>query len=248
MKYVVIVTAFVLGAVASSPGQAQPAAPLVDPAAVQILKAAGDRLASARTMVFTATATHDVPNAEGQSILLTERSKVEMQRPHRLRVITEGDGPRIEFLTDGRTMVLFRSGDGTVATAPAGATLDDTLRSEVQAFGQTQAVADMLLSDPAKGLTEGLTRAFVVGRTRMVGGVETDIVAFTAPGAQGQIWVGAKDRLPRQLTVTETDTPGRPRNSVTFSGWSLDRPIPGKTFSLAHTAQGKPVPFAQPGL
>ncbi len=226
---------------------AQGPAPPVEPEAVRILKATGDRLASARTLSFTATAVHDVPNADGQSILYVERSRVAMRRPGMLRVVTQGDGPPSEFVTDGRTMTVFRPTQNTVATAPVAASFDDTIRSEVETFGQTQAFADILVADPAKALTDGLTRAFVVGRSRLVGRRRRRTSSsFAAPGAQAQIWIGTKDRLPRQLWVTETDVTGRPRNGVTFTQWSLDRPIPDKAFSAARASRARSIPFAKP--
>ena len=244
MRYSAI--ALTLWVALTGAASAQGPAPPVEPEAVRILKATGDRLAAARTLSFTATAVHDVPNADGQSILYVERSRVEMRRPGMLRVVTLGDGPPSEFLTDGRTMTLFRPTQNTVATAPVAASFDDTIRSEVETFGQTQAFADILVADPAKALTEGLTRAFVVGRSRLVGDVETDIVSFAAPGAQAQIWIGTRDRLPRQLWVTQTDVTGRPRNGVTFTQWSLDRPIPDRAFSAARASRARSVPFAKP--
>ncbi|GJE45790.1 DUF2092 domain-containing protein [Methylobacterium soli] len=231
---------------AQSPGPAQSPGTAVEPAAVALLKAAGDALAEARSLSFTATALHDVPNAEGQSIFYTLRSRVVLQRPDRLRVVTEGDGPASEFIADGRTLTLFNPHDRTVASAPAPGDLDAALKAEVEAAGQTQAFADMLMADPAKGLTEGLTRAFVVGRSNLVGGVETDIVAFAAKDAQAQIWIGVADRLPRQLWVTETTTAGPARNGVTFTDWTIGQPVPDRLFSTAHMAGARPIPFTKP--
>jgi hypothetical protein len=228
------------------PAVAQTPSPPVEPEAVAILKAAGERLAAARTLTFTATAMHDTANAEGQSLFFVDRSQVELRRPDNLRVVTRGDGPTIEFLSDGRTMTLFRPRDGTVATAPAPRGIEEILKAEVETFGQTQAFADMLLADPSKAFTEGLTRAYVVGRSRLVGGTQTDIVAFASGDAHGQIWIGVTDRLPRQLWVTETGAPNRPRNGVTFSDWSIDRPLSARIFSAAHTTHAKSVPFAKP--
>ncbi|WP_162560517.1 DUF2092 domain-containing protein [Methylobacterium durans] len=232
-------------AAAQQPAAAQPAQG-VEPAAVALLKAAGDTLAAAKSLRFTAIAVHDVPNAEGQSIFYTVRSRVEFRRPDRLRVVTDGDGPSREFIVDGRTLTLFRPEADTVATAPAPASLDAALKAEVAATGESQAFADMLLTNPAQALTNGLTRAFVVGRSRLVGGVETDVVAFADRDAQAQVWIGVQDRLPRQLYVTETGAPGRPRNAVTFSDWMIDPPIEDRIFSTAHTEGARSVPFPNP--
>ncbi|WP_407525598.1 DUF2092 domain-containing protein [Methylobacterium oryzisoli] len=228
------------------PAAAQTAA--LEPEALALLKGAGAALAGARTMSFTATALHDVPNAEGQSILYTVQSRVSLRRPDRLRVETTGDGPPSEFVSDGRTMTLYRPRARTVATAPAPASLEAVLKAEAAVAGQSLAFADMLLAQTEGTFTQGLTRAFVVGRSTLVGGVETAIVAFAAPDAQGQIWIGAQDRLPRQLWVTETAAPGRPRSGVSFGEWRLDAPLDDSAFTAADAAGAAPVPFTQPDL
>ncbi|WP_191970281.1 DUF2092 domain-containing protein [Methylobacterium planeticum] len=235
-----------VGLVASGgSGVAQGPAPAVEPAAVALLRAAGDALADARTLTFTATAMHDVPNAEGQSIFYTVRSRVVLKRPDHLRVVTEGDGAASEFIADGQTLTLFHPLDRTVASAPAPRNFDAALKAEVEASGQTQAFADLLVADPTQALTEGLTRAFVVGRSNLVGGVETDIVAFAAKDAQAQIWIGVQDRLPRQLWVTDTGSQGQTRNGVTFTDWTIGQPVADRIFSTAHTAGARSVPFAK---
>ncbi|MFE1598922.1 DUF2092 domain-containing protein [Methylobacterium sp. ID0610] len=241
-----LLAAFLSGS--AVPAAAQDPGPAIEPAALALLRGAGAALAQAQSLSFTATALHDVPNAEGQSVLYTVQSRVALRRPDRLRVDTAGDGAPATFVSDGRTMTLFRPLARTVATAPAPSGIEAVLKAEIAAAGQSQAFADMLLADPGQSLTAGLTRAFVVGRSTLVGGVETEVVAFAGPDAQGQIWIGAQDRLPRQLWVTETGAPGRPRSGVTFSDWRLDPPLDERTFSAADTEGAAPVPFAKPAL
>lgn len=221
--------------------------PALEPEALALLRGAGTALAGARTMSFTANALHDVPNAEGQSVLYTVQSRVTLRRPDRLRVETAGDGPPTAFVSDGRTMTLHWPRTRTVATAPAPAGLEAVLKAEAAAAGQSLAFADMLLAE-AGTFTTGLTRAFVVGRSTLVGGVETNVVAFAAPDAQAQIWIGAQDRLPRQLWVTETAAPGRPRSGVTLGDWRLDAPLDDGAFTAADAAGAAPVPFTKPDL
>lgn len=223
-------------------------APALEPDALARLRETGAALAAARSLRFTASALHDVPTAEGQSVLYAVRSRVTLRRPDHLRIDTGGDEAPAAFVSDGRTMTLYRPSAGTVATAPAPAGLEAVLRAEIAAAGQAQAFADMLLDDPGRTFTDGLTRAFVVGRSALVGGVETEVVAFASPDAQGQIWIGAQDRLPRQLWVTETAAPGRPRSGVTFSDWQLDPILDDRTFSVAGADGARPVPFTKPEL
>ena len=72
-----------------APAVALPTAPgVLEAKAMGLLKAAGDQLASAKTMSFTAVATYESPSRLGPPLAYTVESKVTLQRPDRLRVIS----------------------------------------------------------------------------------------------------------------------------------------------------------------
>src|SRR5262245_39222891 len=81
--------------------------PVLEPRAMEILKAASDRLAAARAMRFTAVMSYESPSRLGPPLIYTTTSEVTLQRPDKLRVITPGDGPASEFYYDGKTMMAF---------------------------------------------------------------------------------------------------------------------------------------------
>lgn len=238
--------ALMLGSVAGAALPARAAGPAIEPEAVALLRQAGETLAAARSFSFTATAMHEAPTAEGQPVFYTQRSRIDFARPNRLRVTTIDNGPASVFVSDGTSMMNYRPLEGTLASAPAGE-IDQILRTEAQTQGRTAAFADLLLSDPSRNFTDGLTRAFVVGRSSAVAGGTTDVVSFAKPEAQVQVWIGSKDHLPRQMVVTFTGKPGRPRDTVSFSNWRVDERIPDRTFRLSAPKGARSVPFPQPG-
>ena len=82
------------------PGQLPAVAPLasrlgvrveLEPQAIDLLKAMSHRLASARTMTFTAVATYESMARTGEPLAYTTISEVALKRPNMLRVITPGD-------------------------------------------------------------------------------------------------------------------------------------------------------------
>ena len=75
---------------------------MLEPRAIELLKASSGRLAAARTMSFTAVATYESPSRLGPPLAYTTRSEVPLQRPDKLRVITPGDGPRPSSTTTAR--------------------------------------------------------------------------------------------------------------------------------------------------
>jgi hypothetical protein len=76
----------------------KPAAPeyklVLEPKAMDLLKAASARLAAAKSMTFTATVVYEFPSKLGPPIAYTMRYDVTMQRPDKLKILMPGDGPR----------------------------------------------------------------------------------------------------------------------------------------------------------
>jgi len=98
---------------AKSPSPAAPPAgdPALEPRAIAILKASGDRLAAARTLSFTAVVSYESPSRIGPALVYTTQSRVTVQRPGTLRVIQSGD-PASEFLNPEGERGDYRIGGG----------------------------------------------------------------------------------------------------------------------------------------
>jgi hypothetical protein len=103
--------------------------PVLEPKALELLKAASDRLAAARAMRFTAVISYESPSRLGPPLVYTTTSEVTLQRPDKLRVITPGDGPASEFYYDGKTMMAFEPAANLVAVADAPPTIDAALKA-----------------------------------------------------------------------------------------------------------------------
>jgi hypothetical protein len=83
------------------------AAPALEPKAIEILKAASNRLAAAHSMTFTADVTYESPTRQGPPLVYATQSDVTLVRPNKLRVISPGDGPASEFYYDGKVMMAY---------------------------------------------------------------------------------------------------------------------------------------------
>src|SRR5438128_931218 len=81
--------------------------PRLEPKALDLLKAASNRLSAARSMTFTAEVTYESPSRSGQPLTHSTRSEVMLQRPDKLRVSTCCDGPGSNFYYDGKSMWAF---------------------------------------------------------------------------------------------------------------------------------------------
>ena len=247
---------------AGQPKQAKaakkPAAPafkmVLEPRAMDLLKATSAKLAAAKSMSFTAVAGFEYPSKLGPPIVYTSRYDVTMQRPDKLRVLMPGDGPASEFYYDGKAMMAYAPAENLVAVADAPPTTDAMLKTAYDSAAIYFPFMDLLVSDPYTALTDGAILAFYIGPSGIVGGVKTDMVAWANDDVFLQIWIGADDKLPRRVRAVYSADPQRLRHELEISNWQLDAPIAADVFASTkaqaapHMAFANPTPALPPGM
>ena len=219
---------------------------VLEPRAMELLKATSARLAAARTMSFTAVASYEYPSRLGPPIVYTVRYDVAMQRPDKLRVVVPGDGPASEFYFDGSTMMAYAPAENLVAIADAPGTIDTALKQAYQTAAIYYPFTDLVVADPYAALTDGARLAFVVGPSGHVGGTKTDMVVWASDDVFLQIWIGADDKLPRRVRAIFREDPMALRHEVEFSNWQLDAPIAADAFASAKAQGAQRMAFANP--
>jgi hypothetical protein len=233
---------------ASKKAAAPAVEPMLEPKALEILKAASDRLAAARTMRFTAVSSYESPSRLGPPLVYTTTSEVTLQRPDKLRVVTPGDGPASEFSYDGTTMMAFVPTENLVAVADAPPTIDEALKAAYDAAAIYFPFTDMIVADPYKGMDDGLQHAFYIGQSRVVGGTTTDMVAIVNKWVFEQIWIGADDKLPRKVRAVFLADPARLRYEMELSNWQLDPTVPAEAFASSRATSSTRIAFTRPDL
>lgn len=218
----------------------------LEPTALSIVKEMGNRLAQAKSLSFTATATYESTARTGQPLAYISQMDVSLVRPNQLSVITLGDGPRSEFYFNGQNMVAYSPGTNTVAIAKAPDSINEMLKFAFQKADIYFPFTDMIVSDPYAGITNKLKIAFVVGQSIIIGNTTTDVVALVNDDMQAQLWIGRDDKLPRLLRVTFFNEPGNFRHVVSFSNWKLNQTIPAKTFTNPAIEKAIKIEFASP--
>jgi hypothetical protein len=222
------------------------ARPGLEPKAIDLLKAASSRLAAARSMRFTAVIAYENPSLLGPPLVYTTTSEVTLQRPDKLRVITPGDGPASEFYDDGKTMMAFEPAANLVAVAEAPPTIDAALKAAYDAAAIYFPFTDLIVADPYGAIADGLTHAFSIGQSHVVGDTTTDMVAYASDVAFVQIWIGTDDKLPRRVRAVYRDDPSRLRHQMDLSNWQLDGAVPAEAFASASAASATRIAFARP--
>ncbi len=226
---------------AAPTGQSQ-----IEQRAVDILKASSSRLAAAKTMKFTAVVFYESPSRPGPPLIYTTKSEVTLQRPDKLRVIMLGDGPGSEFYDNGKTIMAYSPAENLVAVADAPPTIDAALEKAYHSAAIYFPFTDVIVADPYKDIADGLTMAFYIGQSHVVGGITTDMVAYETHGVFVQIWIGTKDKLPRMARALYRNDPAQLRHGMMFSNWQLNGAIPAKTFVSSKAKSAKRIPFNRP--
>jgi hypothetical protein len=227
---------------------------ILEPRAMDLLKATSARLAAARSMSFTATVGYEYPSKLGPPLVYTTRFDVTMQRPDKLRIVSPGDGPASEFYYDGKTMTAYAPVENLAAVTPAPPTVDAALAAAFKNAAIFFPFEDLIAADPYAALTDGGILAFYIGQSTSVGGVKTDMVAWANNDVFLQIWIGADDKLPRRVRAVYAADPAQLRHELDLSNWQLDAAIASETFAsqkalaAPRMAFANPVPNAPPGV
>ncbi len=230
----------------SSKVAATAAEPAIEPKAIEILKAASNRLAAAHSMTFTAVVTYENPSRLGPPLAYTTKSEVALVRPDKLRVLTLGDGPPSDFYYDGKTMTAFAPTENLVAIAPAPPTIDATLEAAYKTAAIYFPFSDVIVTDPYKDIAEGLKIAFYIGQSHVVGGTTTDMLAYANDAVFVQAWIGAEDKLPRMLRAVFRNDSLTLRHQLELSNWQIDPAVPADSFICSKAGGAMRIKFARP--
>jgi hypothetical protein len=228
------------------PAQSPPEHPAIEPVALEMLKAMSGRLAGAKSMSFTAVTTYESPARNGQPLYYATLSQVAVQRPNKLRVITPGDGPASEFYYDGKMMMAYDPAAGLVAVADAPPTIEGAMKQAYDTAAIYFPFSEVIVPDPYKNLSEGLTSAFVIGQSHVVGDTITDMVAISNGNVQAEVWIGIDDGLPRMIRAIYPKDPMKSRYEIQFSNWHLNVATKDADFTSAPALKAPRMTFARP--
>lgn len=221
---------------------------VLEPKAVAILKAASARLASARTLSFTAVIADEAQSRLGPPLLYASRSDVVLQRPDRLRIITTGAAPRSDLYLNGTKLSAYVPADGLLAQASVPPTIDGALEAAHHLAHVYFPFTDLIVADPYGDLAPDLRLAFYIGKSEAIGGVATDMVAYATDEVFIQAWIGIDDKLPRRLRAIYMTDGGNLRHEMELSNWKINPQLPASAFALPAAARNaKAIPFARPG-
>jgi hypothetical protein len=219
---------------------------ILEPRAMELIKAASAKLAAAKTMSFTAVVGYEYPSKLGPPLVYSTRYDVTMQRPDKLRILIPGDGPASEYYYDGKTATAYAPVQNLAAVAAAPPTIEEALDAAYKKAAIYFPFEDLLVADPYAAMTDGAILAYYIGPSTVIGGVKTDMVAWANNDVHLQMWIGAEDKLPRRVRAMYSADPLRLRHEVVFSDWKIDPVVSPDTFVSAKAQTAGRMEFAAP--
>ena len=224
------------GAPAQAQDMAAAAAPssvkeIKDERALKLLKGMSDKLAGAKSLSFQFRGLVPTSAPTGQYVNLLASTRVVMQRPDKLFVQARGDLFPSDLYYNGKTVTAIGAGQKFYAQRDAAGGVIEAFMKNGEPGGDAVApFLDLLVADPYAQLTRGLSSALWVGQSS-VGGVKTDHLAFSAPGVDWEIWIGAQDKLPRLMVVSHRTGERQPTFTVELLDWKVNASVPASTFN-----------------
>lgn len=206
------------------------AAPAHDPAALDVLRSVQGKLASSTTLAVEARRSTSWDDQGDGPVSVT------VQRPN-LFLARQGKGMEEKVLAyDGTTLrfhlpgvLLHAEGKLMAPDAPA---LADAMQER---FGFRPPLAELLAPDLVKEMArDGAT--ITMGKSESVGWTKCHHLIISQPGQTTEIWVGAKDSLPRRYRITFDDASGRPWMETRFKKWKFAVPTTPDLFRPAPAA------------
>lgn len=215
----------------------------VDEKADAHLREMSDYLGGLPEFTVVASTSTEVVLESGQKLELDATSNVAVRRPDRLRSERSGEIARLSLFYDGRRLSLMGHQLNLYATAPAPATIDETIDFARDKLGLDVPGADLLRSDVHAVLTSDAVSGKYIGET-IVDGVACHHLAFRGEEVDWQLWIEAGPRpLPRKYVITSKDVVGEPEFTVTLRDWNLDPELTEETFRFEPPPDAEEIEF-----
>jgi len=143
-------------------------------------------------------------------------------------------------------MEAFSPVGNLIAVAEAPPTIDAALEAAYHSAAIYFPFTDVIVTDPYGDIAKGLTDAFYIGQSSVVGGTTTDMVAYVSDEVFVQVWIGADDKLPRRSRAIYLRDPMQLRHQMDLLDWQLDPALPADAFKKPNPSGAKRIPFANP--
>ncbi|MBV9994317.1 MAG: DUF2092 domain-containing protein [Caulobacteraceae bacterium] len=223
----------VVPAIATFAATDPPAAtPAVEPQALQALRRMSAYLNTLTRFEVTTQTSLDLVTAKGQKLQINGGARYKVRRPDGFVIDLVSDVKNRRYIYDGKQFTVFAPALGYYATAPAPATIRQTLEDIYDKYGIRLPLEDLFRwSDPNSSRSEELESGFVVGPST-IDGAAVDHYAFREHGLDWEIWIQKGDQpLPRKLVIVDPTDPAYPAYNAVLT-WNVSPTIANGDFAF----------------
>lgn len=203
----------------------------IDGDAGVILKQMSDKLASAER--FSVSGSRNIDPALLANRKLKQSAKVEAAviRPNKIAASSTSDGLTRRFIYDGHDVTLYDVEMNHYSTVKGAITIDRTVDKIIKNWDFHPPMADLLVSNPYRSLTQGALSGKTNG-TQWIGGVKCQRVTVKKNALDWEIWISNSDHLPRKLEITFKNETGQPKMRLLFNRWNLNPKLKDSQFTF----------------
>jgi hypothetical protein len=218
-------------AVACNRATEKPAATAATNDPDQLLRQMSEKLAQAKKLSFKVDRKLDAALVEGRNVAENAQIEISVSRPNKFLAKSDSKDNVRHLFFDGQNLSIYDETMKLYATAPVPGTIDEAVAKIDEKYGFTPPLAEFILGDPYRALSQQIKSKAYKGKER-VAGVECHHLTLGGDVADSELWIGTADLLPRKLVATFKDREGGPKLQADFSNWNLAATLDDKIFAF----------------
>jgi hypothetical protein len=187
-----------------------------------ILAAMSVYLTAQQSFAFEFDTVLQVVTTEDQKIDLASSGTAAVVRPANIHATRKGGFADMELAYDGKTVTLIGHAAGVYAQVALEGTIDSMMDSLRNDYGVVLPATDLLMSDPATALMEGVTNVKDLG-TGVINGQVCDHIALRSDDLDVQIWIAQGDApYPCRYTISARTVDLQPQYTLQIDNWTTE--------------------------
>jgi hypothetical protein len=198
----------------------------------QLLRQMSEKLAQAKSLSFKVDRKLDAALVEGLDIPDNAQIEISVSRPGKFQAKLDSKDYVRQVFFDGQNLSVYDETMKLYATVPVSGTIDQAVAKIDETYGFTPPLAEFILSDPYKALSQLIKSKTYRGKEN-IAGVECHHLSLSGDIADSELWIGTADLLPRKLEARFKDRGGSPKLQADFSSWNLAPSLNDQMFALA---------------
>jgi hypothetical protein len=214
----------------------------IDPEADELLKQMCDNLSSANEFTVRVESNSDFTNDTGEILKLHRTADINLKRPDKIMVDTQGDNGYKQFYYNGTDAVLYHLNYEMYSMIKAPGTVDETLDMLADVYDFQISASDFAYSDPYTNLMKNVKGTKYYGETS-INGVTCHHLYFTQDEIDWQIWIDSDQNTPRKFLINFKDEEGSPQFTAYLNEWNFSPSLSDDIFSFNPPEDTKEIEF-----